>query len=339
MPRLDTRDTMLRAAFILILCLFVAGCHKPRGREAGPPLPLRLAYATIHDCALVQIAIARGFFRDEGLDVEAQRYGYGKAALQAVLAGTADVATVAETPFMLAALQGRKISLVSSIFTSNKNHSIVANRKSGVTAPGDLKGRRVGYTPGTTSHIFLSSFLAAHGLSLDDLTPTPLAPEQMQDALISRGVDAVAIRSPSQTIIADKLAKDSVIFHDPDIYTESFVIAGMTAYLDRNQEAMRRLLRALIRAEGFAASHPVEARALVAAYASLDPAVLAECWKESARTVSLDHALLIALEDETRWAMGRRLAPGAAMPNFLDHLDPRPLLSVKAQAVDPQVLK
>ncbi|QXE89557.1 NrtA/SsuA/CpmA family ABC transporter substrate-binding protein [Geomonas subterranea] len=330
---------MLRVTLILILCLCIAGCQSQVQHQTGPPLPLRLAYSTQHDCGLVHIALARGFMRDEGLSVETHPFGYGKAALQAVLEGKADVATVAQTPVVFATLQGQRLSLLASIFTSNKNHAILADRKSGVARPSDLKGRRIGFTAGTTTHMFLSSFLTANGLSIEDVVLVPLLPEQMQDALLAGRVDAVSTWVPNEKIIAGSLSGRGVIFEDPYIYTETFVIAGQTQYVASNQEAMRRLLRALVRAEKFAAAHPKEAQSIVAAASKLPPAVLSECWGESERKLGLDHALLIALEDETRWAGALRLVREVRMPNYLESVDPRPLLAVKPEAVGQQVLK
>ncbi|QWV93887.1 ABC transporter substrate-binding protein [Geomonas oryzisoli] len=330
---------MLRAALIVILCLCLAGCQRPVQHQTGAPLPLRLAYATQHDCALVHIAVARGFLREEGLNVEAHTFGYGKEALQAVLDGKADLATVAQTPVTFAALQGERLSLLASIFTSNNNHVIIADRKSGVVRPGDLKGRRVGVIPGTTTHMFLSSFLIANGLSIEDVVPVSVPPELMQGTLLSGEVDAVSTWSPIGKIITGSLGGRGVVFKDPYIYTETFVIAGKSAYVAANQETARRLLRALVRAEEFASAHPGEAQAIVASTSYIPEPVVSECWSESSHKVTLDHALLIALEDETRWVAKLGLVREARMPNYLEYIDPRPLLSVKPEAVELQVLK
>ena len=335
----DHEEWILRVALILILCLLVFGCKGQRPLEAGPPIPLRLAWANLHDCSLVQLAAVKGFFKEEGLAVQVQSCGYGKAALQAVLDGKADLATVAETPLMFAVLGGQKLSVIGSIYTSNKKNGIVARRKSGISSPGDLINKRIAFTQGTTSHIFLSSFLIANHLTMDQVTPVDLAPEQMQDALLSGKVDAVSTWSPTSKIIAERMGPDGVVLNDPHIYTETFVIAGHAAFVDGNQEAMRRMLRALLRAEEYTARHPKEAQSIVFADLKLPPAMLAELWDEGACTVALDHALLLALEEETRWAAKHRLAQNVQMPNFLEVIDPRPLLSVKPEAVDPQVLR
>ncbi len=300
---------------------------------------MRLAWANLHDCSLVQLAAAKGFFKEAGLAVQVLPCGYGKEALQAVLDGKADLATVAETPLMFAVLGGQKLSVIGSIYTSNKKNGIVARRKSGISAPGDLKNKRIAFTQGTTSHIFLSSFLTANHLAMDEVTPVDLAPEQMQEAILSGRVDAVSTWDPTGKIIAERMGTEGVELNDPHIYTETFVIAGHSSFVNGNQEAMRRMLRALLRAEEFAVRHPQEAQAIVFADLKLSPALVAELWGEGSCTVALDHALILALEEETRWAAKHRLAKNVQMPNFLEVIDPRPLLSVKPNAVDPQVLR
>ncbi len=53
------------------------------------------------------------------------------------------------------------------------NNAIVARKDSGISAPGDLKGKRIGYTPGTTSDFFLDSMLTASALRDRQSTPSP----------------------------------------------------------------------------------------------------------------------------------------------------------------------
>ncbi len=334
---LVNEEWILRFALLLILYLVVCGCQNQPPRSAGPPIPLRLAYVTLHDCALVQLAATKGFFQEEGLAVQVQNYSYGKAALQAVLEGKADVATVAETPVMLAVLQGERLSVIGSIFSTNKNHAIVARR--GIHEPVDLNGKRIGFARGTTSHMFLSSFLTANHLTMNEVTPVNLEPDQMQDALLSGRVDAVSAWSPTNRIIAGKMGGKAAVFSDPHIYTEIFVLAGRSSFVDGNQEAMRRLLRAMLRAEEFAIRRPDDAKAIVSAALKLPGPLLAELWEEGSRTIALDHTLLLALEEETRWAAKHRLVQNVLMPNYLETFDPRPLLSVKPEAVDRQVLR
>jgi len=329
---------MLRVVSLLTFLLLVMGCQKPPLSESERPLPIRLAYSTQIDCALVHLAMAKGFFREEGVVVQPTILSYGKQALEAVMAGEADMATVAETPVMFAALRGERISIVASIFSSKMNHAVVANRSRGVSRIEELRGKRIGFTRGTTSEIFLSYFLVANNIEASEIIPVDLNPDQMQNAILTGEVDAVSAWSPHLKVLARRLGNNGTAFHDPDIYTETFVLAGRPVFVEQNQEAVRRVIRALLKAEEFASQHPTEAQALLAGPLKFSPEILRECWKENLFRVSIDHALLITLEEETRWAMKHHLAGDATMPNYLDYIDSRALMAVKPEAVNVKVI-
>jgi ABC-type nitrate/sulfonate/bicarbonate transport system substrate-binding protein len=89
-------------------------------------LRVTIAYATPPYTVIADVAEMQGYYRKEGLDAVPHRHSTGKAALNEVLEGTADFATVAETPFMLAIMKGADISIIATIQSSNKNNAVVA---------------------------------------------------------------------------------------------------------------------------------------------------------------------------------------------------------------------
>jgi ABC-type nitrate/sulfonate/bicarbonate transport system substrate-binding protein len=324
---------MLKGAQILFLALVVMGCQRQAAPKDAAPLPVRIAYTTQHDCALVHLAMVKGFFSQEGLAVQPLLCSFGKEALATLLEGKSDLATVAETPLMFAVLKGEKVAVIASIFSSGKNNAIVANRDRGISLPGDLRGKRIAVTPGTTTELFLDSFLAANSLSRRDVTTVSLDPDDMLGALMTGQVDAASARNPYMKTIGRRLGVKGAVYFDPDLYTETYVMAGRPEYLKGHPELVRRVLRALLRAEEFARDHAPEAQALVASALQMDCESLRECWNDSRFRVSLDQSLLIALEDETRWAIRNRLAFGARMPNYMDYISFDGLGAVKPDAI------
>src|SRR5689334_15269874 len=122
---------------LLLMVAVITGCQRSPSSEAIHPQSITLAYLTLHDCALVHLALAKGFFAQEGLQVRPQLHEFGKQALASVLAGKADLATVAETPFTLAVLNGEQVAAVASIFTSSNDNAIVGRRDHGILSPAD----------------------------------------------------------------------------------------------------------------------------------------------------------------------------------------------------------
>ena len=132
-------------------------------RPAIPSEKVTIAYSATPDAVLAQVAQAQGYYLAEGLDVTPHRQPYGKLALQEVLDGKADFATVAETPVMFAIMKGERISIIATIQTSHKSNAIIARKDKGILTPGDLKNRKIAATLGTTSHFFMDAFLVVNG--------------------------------------------------------------------------------------------------------------------------------------------------------------------------------
>ena len=89
-------------ATVGVILFSMLGCESPQ-KQAGPREKITIAYSTTPDAVLVCIAIAKGYFSEEGLDAIPQAYPFGKIALNAVIEGKADLATVADTPIVFQA--------------------------------------------------------------------------------------------------------------------------------------------------------------------------------------------------------------------------------------------
>ena len=178
--RFLTRFAVAVSALAIATC-FLA-CTRADNKPAGPSEKVIFAYTLLPDTALVHIAQKKGYFLQEGLDVTAQTHLTGKAALQSVLEGKADFATVAETPAMFAIMKGEKISIIATTNTSQRNIAIIARKDKGILVPHDLKGKKIATTFGTVGEFYMDTLTVTNGLSRKQMTVINLPSEALQDA-------------------------------------------------------------------------------------------------------------------------------------------------------------
>jgi ABC-type nitrate/sulfonate/bicarbonate transport system substrate-binding protein len=317
---------------VLGLAVFLrTGCQQQK--QAGPPEKITIAHVNNFNGVLVQIAFTNGYFAQEGLEATPQPHAFGKLALQSVIEGKADIATVGDTPIVFAVIGGQKITILATIQTSNKNEAIIARRDRGIARPADLQGKKIGLTVGTTGDFFVESFLPAHGVDKKNVKIINLTPDEMAAALSTGKVDAAAIWNPTLIQLQKQLGSNGIMFFSESLYTETFCVVAAQEYAKNNPVAMEKVLRAILQAETFVREHPEESRRLVAEFSKTDKTILNEIWDIFTFRVALDQALLIDLEEQTRWAIKSRLTERRDIPNYLDFIYVDGLAAIKPEAV------
>ena len=179
----------------------------------------------------------------------------------------------------------------------------------------------------------MDSFLSTRGIGRKEVKIIDMKPNEMPDALIKGKVDAVSTWNPTLKHLQKGLGDNGLIMYDETIYSETFCVAAWQEFIKKHPEAIKKVLRALIRAETFVKQNPEESRRLVAEFIKTDKALLDEIWDSYDFRVTLDQSLLVSLEDQTRWALKNRLTGGTDMPNYLDFIYFDGLRSVKPEAV------
>ncbi|MBJ6726832.1 NrtA/SsuA/CpmA family ABC transporter substrate-binding protein [Geomonas sp. Red875] len=323
---------LFQALLLLAACSASAACNL-HPSEQKTVEPVTLAIATLPDTALCQIALSRGYFAAEGLDVTPHLHRYGKPALEDVLQRKADIATVAETPIIHSIMNGDRISVIATIATSKRSNAVVARRDRGIPTFEQLRGKTIAATLGTTSEFFLHSYLIAHGIPVAAVRIVNLDAESIPDALARGDVDAASTLSPYTTIAAQALGTGSVTFEDPDVFRANFTMVATPEFVRAHPGMVTKVLKALLRAEDFARNRPAEAQRIVADFTGQQGEFLRDYWNQAHLAVTLDQALLLSLEDESEWLLRKGGAREKAVPNYLDYLYLDGLKSVKPAAV------
>lgn len=321
------------AGLALILLLVIgAGVYVAAERQVAP-LPIVIERLSSPHSGLVLIAEAKGYFAAEGLQATLRPEATGYIGIGSVLQGKADVAVAAETPIAKALAEGRSPRVIATIFSSQWNSGIVARLDRGIRAPADLKGKRIGYIPGTATHYMLETFLAFNDIPLASVQLVSYRPDGIVAALADGEVDAASCWTPYLTQMERRLGAGGQTFMPKDFYSEMTNLVVRPGFVKEHRDTVDRLLRALRRAESFAAEHPDEAIGIIAKASGVDAAELKGHGDPLTYELSLKQALLLATENEVRWHYRRGLVATGAVPNVLDAFETEPLKAIKPSSV------
>ncbi len=320
-------------AVVVALVLEYLGTQYQSSVPAASVEKLSIASATLPQPALLQIALAKGYFAEEGLDLTVTPVTHGKAAIELLLQGKTDLATAAEVPFVLQVLAGQPLGIAAAILSISNGSTIVARRDRGISSPRDLMKKKVGITSGTSGEYFLWAFLIRHKLPPESVTLVDVLPGQIVQELAKGTVAAIATWQPFAFNAQTALGENAVSFTAANAYTETHVVVGRSDFLKGHPKAIEKLVRALLKAEQFNRSQPEKALHLVAERLKIDIQSLRPTWNDFDFKVNLLQSQLITLEEQARWAMARGHVGQGPVPNFLPHLYLDALLAVRPERV------
>ena len=247
------------------------------------------------------IAEQRGYFKDEGLDLQIVDFAGGSRALQAVVGGSADVVSGAfehtlnmqfkGQPMRAFVLQGRAPQIVLAV--SNKTMA-------GYKGVADLKGKKIGVTaPGSSTNVMANFVLAQAGLKPTDVSIVGVGASQGAVAAMRAGqIDAISNLDPVITLLTR--ANDVRIVADTRKVSESERIFGgpmpagclyaPQAFLDKNPNTAQAMANAIVRANKWIqAAGPAEIIAAVPeAYLLGDRAVYIDAFLAAKGALSPD---------------------------------------------------
>ncbi|MRR37592.1 ABC transporter substrate-binding protein [bacterium] len=304
------------------------GCRESGQQSA--PLPLTVAVQPAPYSGLIAVADEQGFFTKGGLRGVLKEYPSGLEALQAVMRGEAQVATVADIALARMMRKDASLRVVAAIGASTGSQ-IVARKDRNIHGPADLAGKRIGFSPDTSSHYFLHSFLLLHHVPEHSVTMVAIPPARQVEAGAGGEVDAVSAFDVFANLARKKLGENAVAWDAQNTLAYQWLLVTRKSEV-RSPEGIQRLLRALLVAEDFAVNHGEETRSILARKWNLDPHYVQESWEHIRLFVSFNQSIVTALQGYVKWAMasdGSTEAP----PDVLSYLDSEPMEAVDSKLV------
>jgi sulfonate transport system substrate-binding protein len=278
------RNPLLVTALVVAagcLALLPAGCGS-NSNNAGPEgrTKVTVVYLGLTCEPPIFVAYEKGFFADEGLDVELvksnwdeMRDGLGLGRFQA---------THHLLMYMMKPIEnGLDVKITGGIHTGCLR--VQAGKKTDIKTLADLKGKKVGVTVlGSPPHLFASRAMAAQGLQPEkDVEWVTLPADTFGLALDQGKIDAVASAEPIGTLLLsqDKVRNVCDQAVTPPYGDEYCCVVTLSGKFAReNPSAAAKVTRALLKGAKWVSQNPTAAAKLAVEkkYVSATPEINAQ---------------------------------------------------------------
>jgi NitT/TauT family transport system substrate-binding protein len=230
------------AAVILLLCLPGASLHAQEKKN----IRLVLVSLSWNSEIPLRVAMAKGYFKEQGLNVEPVFIRGGPAALAAMVSGDADFGSIGGAQAVIRARsRGLDVSIIGSI-SNSVNYAVVGAK--GIKTVADLKGKIVGVTgAGAFSDFAVRTYLKKHALEPDkDVILRAVGNTTMRAAALENGLVAAAPFSPEDAVRLTAKGFPLIVNMSESLAIPQSMLTARDTFLEKYPETSKRFLKALI---------------------------------------------------------------------------------------------
>jgi NitT/TauT family transport system substrate-binding protein len=254
-----TRKKLLMIAAIGGLLL--AGCKKGADSAAANSNKIRVGYIGLTCEAPIFTAVEKGFFKEEGLEVELIKCDW-KNYKDVLALGGYDITHHLVMYFLKPIEQGLDVKFTGGIHRGCLR--VQAPVKSSIKSVKDLRGKRIGVPGmGTPPFIFANRVLGANGIDASKEVTWLVFPSGELGLALDKGeVDAIADSEPIGSMLVSAGKVRNIADQAADApYNQEYCCAVLVngKFLARNPKATAAATRALLKAAKFVEANPVAA--------------------------------------------------------------------------------
>lgn len=226
------------------------------------------------------VALEKGYFKEEGLNVEIMPSKGTADAIRGVVTGISEMGLIDVPSLVAAGKAGANVKIVAGAYVEAPYCVYTLNPGANVTEPAQLEGLRFGSSSASFLPQIWRAFMGMNGLDgskLEIVNVDAAARVPMLAAGKVDGVDQFLMSAPAIRRAAPGREPVCLFAADYglDLYSNS--IGVRKDFLDEQPEVVRGFVRAALRGWQYTLSHRDEATEIMVKYApALDPAIVRE---------------------------------------------------------------
>ena len=254
------------SAVLLLGVALLAACGPQEAEKPPDEVTVRLKWVHQAQFAGMYVAVEKGFYEDQNLNVNLLPFSFEEPTMEAVVEGKATFGVKSASEIIQARAEGLPVRAFAVIYQDSPL-CCYALKESGITKPQDFIGKTVGLKPGQITiayHVMLKKL----GIDKNEITEVEIG--YGVDELINGTTDVstgFSINEPHQAIEAGHDV-NIMLFADYGVDVYDDVLFATEDTIDNHPELVERFLRATLEGWQYAVENEGEAVDIVLKYAT-----------------------------------------------------------------------
>src|SRR5689334_20156125 len=229
-----------------------------------------LDFITLGRHAPFYVAIDKGFYKEEGLNVNIVPAKGTAQGIQNVESGIAQIGFTDVASLVVARAEGSTVKVVSVIYQKAPFCFFSLNPGANVTQLKDLEGLKVGSNNGSYITNIARAMMRKNGLDPNKLSMESIEPSARIAMLATRKIQAIdffVITKPAMERAVTDAKVVTFLFADHGLDLYSNGIGATEAYLKEHPDVVKGFVRATLRGYQYTFQHKDEAADIIQKYA------------------------------------------------------------------------
>ena len=260
----------------------------------------------------IWMAIEKGFYQQEGLDVTYRLFPSGTTAFQSFQSGQGDIVMTGDLPSVQYFFQVKgDYRTIAAIERDSKGYVVVAGKD--ITKPQDLIGKTVATRVGSTGSWFISEYLTKNKIDPKTVTVKNLDTQVLPAALCGGEIAAFFIWQPVGSRTLEICPDKAHYLSDATGYVQGYLVAGARPEwlaTPQGKDIATRWLRATLKGREVAEKDFPAVAAYANAKLGLSEKATRDQWDTNTRPIAIDKVYYDDFCSLSRWAQGVKATDG-----------------------------
>jgi NitT/TauT family transport system substrate-binding protein len=267
--RPDTRALATIVALGGLAMLLAAGTlARPAYSQTPEKLTVRFTWKLKGEYAPLFVALDRGYYKAEGLDVDLAEGSGAQTVLKLLAGGTEKVGYGPAVAAAQAVSQGLPVK-VAAVYQTRAPMGVISFPEIPLKTPKDLEGKRLAISVGETFGDMLVPFTKMNNIDITKIQQIQMDTSARTTQFLTRKIDVMSVYLSNELPQIEK--RTGVTFNVLKVTDFGLNLLGASiyvanAFVEQNPQTLKKLLRATAKGYSDAIANPKEAAKIMAKY-------------------------------------------------------------------------